>query len=89
MDTSEQRRRPADTQELVAMWSEAKEQHFVQELASLLPRLLGASDDLAGKQVEEAARHLVHALHLAARPEGGMHAAMDYLTRIVEGGKDD
>jgi len=84
MDTSEQRRRPADTRELLAMWSAAKEQHFVQELVPLLPLLLGSSGELDGKQTEEAARHLVRALHLAARPEGGMHAAMDYLTKMVE-----
>jgi hypothetical protein len=85
MDTSEQRRRPADTQELLAMWSAAKEQHFVQELVPLLPPLLGSSDKLDRKQTEEAARHLVRALHLAARPEGGIHAALDYLTKMVEG----
>ena len=84
MDTSEQSRRPADTQELLAMWSAAKEQHFVQELVPLLPPLLGSSDKLDREQTEEAARHLVRALHLAARPEGGIHAALDYLTKMVE-----
>lgn len=84
MDASERRRGPADTQELLAMWSAAKEQHFVQELVQLLPPLLG-SGKLDENRIEEAARHLIRALHLAARPEGGIHAAMDYLTRMVSG----
>jgi hypothetical protein len=84
MDTSERRLRPENTQELLAMWSAAKEQHFVQELVQLLPSLVGRTG-LSETQVEDAARHLVRALHLAARPEGGIHAAMDYLTKMAEG----
>ena len=83
MDTSERRPPLADTQELVAMWSATKEEHFVQELVQLLPALLG-SPRLDATRTEQIARHLVRALHLAARPEGGVHAAMDYLTRTVE-----
>jgi hypothetical protein len=84
METSEERRQPADTQEFMAMWSTAKEQHFVQELVPLLPLLLGSPGKLDRNQTEEAARHLVRAMHLTAMPEGGLHAAMDYLTRMVE-----
>ena len=83
MDTSERRPPLADTQELVAMWSATKEQHFVQELVQLLPALLG-SGRLDQNQIEEVARHLIRALHLAARPEGGVPAAMDYLRKTVE-----
>ena len=82
MGTSERRRPPADTQELVAMWSATKEQHFVQELVQLLPALLG-TEKLGKDQLEEVARQLIRALHLAARPEGGVHAAMDYLRKTV------
>jgi len=84
METSEQHR-PADTQQFLALWSAAKEQHFVQELVPLLPLLLGSSNEVDGKRMEETARHLVRALHIAARPDGGMHAALDYLTKTVEG----
>ena len=84
METSEQPRQPADTQEFVAMWSTTKEQHFVKELVPLLPLLLG-SGKLDGKQTEEAARHLVRAMHLTAMPDGGLHAAIDYLTKVVQG----
>ena len=82
MDTSERRPPLADTQEFVAMWNETKEQHFLQELVQLLPALLG-SEKLPNDRIEEIARHLVRALHLAARPEGGVHAAMDYLKQTV------
>ena len=78
MGTSERNRPLADTQEFVAMWSATKEQHFTQELVQLLPALLG-TEKLDTGHVEEVARHLVRALDLAARPEGGVHAAMDYL----------
>jgi hypothetical protein len=83
MDTSERRPPLADTQEFVAMWSATKEEHFVHEMVQLLPALLG-SPKLAATGTEQVARHLVRALHLAARPEGGVHAAMDYLMKTVE-----
>jgi hypothetical protein len=85
MDTSDRRPPLADTQELVAMWSATKEQHFLEELVQLLPALLG-SKKLHNDQIEEVARHLVRALHLAARPEGGVHAAMDYLRETAVSG---
>ena len=84
MGTSEQHHKLANTEEFVAVWSATKEQHFIGELVQLLPALLGAVK-LEGTQTEDVARHLVRALHLAARPEGGVHAAMDYLRRTVEG----
>jgi hypothetical protein len=84
MGTSEQRRHPADTQEFLAMWSAAKEEHFVQVLAPLLPLLLCSPDKLDGEETKEAARHLVRALHLASTPEGGLPAAMDYLAKVGE-----
>jgi hypothetical protein len=83
MGTSERRHPLANTEEFVAMWSATKEQHFVQELVPLLPALLG-SGKLDETRIEEVARRLIRALHLAARPEGGVHAAMDYLRKTVE-----
>ena len=77
METSKQRRQPADTQEFLAMWDTAKEQHFVQELVPLLPLLLGSPIELGRKQTEEFARHLVRAMHLTAMPKGGLHTGID------------
>jgi hypothetical protein len=82
---TEQRPRPADTQEFLALWNAAKEEHFVEELAPLLPLLLGSPRRPDGEHTREAARHLVRALHLASTSEGGLSAAMDYLTTVVEG----
>lgn len=84
MGTSKQRRRPADTQEFLVMWSDTKEQHCARHLASLLPMLLGSPEAVDEKRIEETARHLVRALHLAATPEGGVAAAMDYLGSVCE-----
>jgi hypothetical protein len=83
MGTSKQRR-PADTQEFLVMWSDTKEQHCARHLASLLPMLLGSPEAADEKRIEETARHLVRALHLAATPEGGVAAAMDYLDSVCE-----
>ncbi len=83
MGVSERRHHPADTQEFLAMWTAAKEEHFVQELAPLLPLLLGTGE-LDEKKTAEATRDLVRALHLAATPDGGLHAALDYLAKVAE-----
>ena len=83
MGISEERRHPANTQEFVAMWSAAKEEHFVQELAPMLPVLLGSPENLEPARVREAARHLVTAMHLASAPEGGLHAAVEYLAHVT------
>ena len=82
MERSE-RRHPADTQEFLAMWTAAKEEHFAKQLAPMLPALLGSPDDLDATRAQEAARHLVRALHLAATPEAGLNGALDYLGTVV------
>jgi hypothetical protein len=86
MGISEESRRPVDTQEFLAMWSAAKEEHFAQELAPMLPLLLGNSSNLDAARVQEAAHHLVRAMHLASTPEAGLHAALDYLTQVTAAG---
>jgi hypothetical protein len=48
----------------------------------VLALLLGSPGTLDEKRTEETARHLVRALHLAATPEGGLAAAMDYLRTV-------
>jgi hypothetical protein len=83
MGISEERRPLADTQEFLAMWSAAKEEHFVQELAPILRVLLGNPENLEPARVQEAARQLVRAMHLASAPEGSLHAALDYLAQVT------
>jgi hypothetical protein len=80
----EQHLRPADTQEFVALWNAAKEDHFVQEIASLLPRLLGTADSLDPGQATDAARHIVRALYFASAADGGVAAGVEYLAKVVE-----
>jgi hypothetical protein len=75
MDISQQRH-PANTQEFMAVWNAAKEEHLVQQLVPLLP--------LLGETAEAAAHHLVHALYVASTAEGGVTAAMDYLAKVAE-----
>jgi hypothetical protein len=83
MGISGEGRRAVDTQEFLAMWSAAKEEHFAQELASMLPLLLGSSANLDAARLQEAAHHLVRAMHLASAPEAGLPAALDYLNQVT------
>jgi hypothetical protein len=83
MGISEERRHPANTQEFLVMWSATKEQHFAQQLAPMLPLLLGNPENLDTARVHEAAQHLVRAMHLASMPEGGPHAALEYLASVT------
>jgi hypothetical protein len=87
MGTSEEHRQPINTQEFLAMWSAAKEEHFAQELAPMLLLLLGNPENLDQARAGEAARHLVRAMHLASTPEGGLPAALDYLTQVATAGQ--
>jgi hypothetical protein len=83
MESSEERRHPINTQEFLAMWTAAKEDHFAQELAPMLPLLLGNPENLDPARVQHAARCLVRAMHLASVPEGGLHVALDYLAEVT------
>lgn len=87
MGILEERPPLADTQEFLAVWSAAKEEHFVQELAPMLPVLLGNPENLEPARVREAARELVRAMHLASAPEGSLHTALDYLTQVTTPGQ--
>jgi hypothetical protein len=84
MGNSEDRPRLANTQEFLALWNSAKEEHFVQELRPLLPRLLGSPANLDPGYTTDAARHIVRALHLASTAEGGVAAGIDYLAKVRE-----
>jgi hypothetical protein len=81
---TEQRPPVADTKEFLALWNAAKEDHFVQELVPLLPRLLGSPGKLDPGYTADAARHIVRALHLASTEGGGVAAGVDYLAKVVE-----
>jgi len=79
---TEQPQRTLDTQEFLALWNSAKEDHFVQRLAPLLPGLLGNPAQMNPEHATDAARHIVRALHLASTAESGVGAAIDYLEKV-------
>jgi hypothetical protein len=64
-----------DTKEFVAGWKNIVEEHFLRDLSDALRRLTAA--DPGGS--EALARHVTHALQVAAGSAGGVEAAVHYL----------
>jgi hypothetical protein len=76
-------RPPRNTKELVAGWQHIVEEHVMRDLAGALHRLAanpGGTDSLA--------RHVAHALQLAANPSGGVQAAVQYLCELADRSAD-
>jgi hypothetical protein len=70
---------PLDTKEFVAGWKNIVEEHVGSDLASALRKL--AAGDPGG--TEALARHVTHALQVAASPTGGVQAAVHYLCEVA------
>lgn len=75
-------KRPRDTREFLAQWNAATEEHLTTKLTGILqqlgrqdPRLLG----LSAEQCAALAPRLLHALQVAAAPDGTIHDALDLL----------
>jgi hypothetical protein len=70
-----------NTQEFIAKWHSALEQHLIAELAEILPGLAGAprGSDLGAEQYAALAHHLAYALQVANSDSGGVQAALTYL----------
>ena len=75
-------KRPRDTREFLAQWNAATEEHLTTKLTGILqqlgrhePRLQGLSAD----QCAALAPRLLHALQVAAAPDGTVHDALDLL----------
>jgi hypothetical protein len=66
---------PRDTKEFVAGWQSIVEEHVVSDLAGALHKL-GANEP---EGTAALARHVAHALQLAASPTGSLQAAVRYL----------
>ncbi len=73
-------RPPRNTKELVAGWQSIVEEHVVRDLAGALHRLAGT--EAVG--TDSLARHVAHALQLAANPSGGVQAAVQYLCEVAD-----
>jgi hypothetical protein len=78
----EQLRNPENTREFMAMWNTVTADHLTHKLASVLPLLAGrianapAFDEPFATAISPI---LIRAFQVAASPEGGVHAAVQFL----------
>ena len=81
---------PLNTREFVSKWHNIVEEHVVPELAAILPRLVetDASANVRAEQCDRLARHLAHALQVAASSPGGVRAAVEYLQQVATPGPE-
>lgn len=70
---------PVDTKEFVAGWKNIVEEHVVSDLGRALRKL--AAGDPGG--TDALARHVTHALEVAASPTGSVQAAVQYLCEVA------
>jgi hypothetical protein len=70
---------PRNTREFVVLWNETVEEHLTRQLTQLLPGLLGDDRPTDSARDAAVARHLVHALRLAAL-SGDAAAGLRYLS---------
>ncbi len=73
-------RPPISTKEFVAGWQNIVEEHVAGDLAGALRKL--AAGDPGGS--EALARHVTHALQVAASPAGSVQAAVHYLCEVAD-----
>jgi hypothetical protein len=72
---------PKDTREFMAMWNSATADHLTHRLTGVLQDLSRrvAGPPLTESQASGIAPVLVRAFQVAASPEGGVHAAIQFL----------
>lgn len=70
---------PLNTKEFVAGWQNIVEEHLAGDLAGALQKL--AANPPGG--AETLARHVTHALQIAASPTGSVQAAVHYLCEVA------
>jgi hypothetical protein len=71
---------PRDTKEFVAGWQNIVEEHLMRDLAGALHKLAASESD----GTAELARHVAHALQMAASSAGGVQAAVHYLCEVAD-----
>jgi hypothetical protein len=79
---------PQNTREFMAMWNSVTAEHLTHKLATALPQLTRHVPDTPAMHEAHAAAIspiLIRAFQVAASPEGGVHAAVQFL---VEYGGD-
>ena len=77
---------PADTREFMAMWNAVTAEHLTHKLAGVLQELAHRAPgapamDAAG--AETLAPLLVRAFQIASSPDGGPHAAVQFLAEYA------
>jgi hypothetical protein len=73
-------RPPLNTKEFAAGWQNIVEEHLASDLAGALQKL--AANRPGG--AEALARHVSHALQVAASPTGSVQAAVHYLCEVAD-----
>ena len=77
---------PENTREFMAMWNTVTSEHLAHKLTGVLqelPRRLPAAPRLDETQAGAISPLLVRALQVAASPEGGVHAAVQFLAEYA------
>jgi hypothetical protein len=75
-------RSPENTREFVAMWNSATADHLAHKLSAILRQLARRQRNVPALDEAQAAALsplLIRALQVAASPEGGVHAAVQFL----------
>ena len=78
--------RPEDTKEFVAMWNAVTEEALTHKLTGLLPQLgrgLSSPLELGDSQAEALSPALLRAFQIAASPQGGVGAAVQFLSELA------
>jgi hypothetical protein len=73
---------PQNTREFMAMWNSVTADHLTHKLATVLPQLARRVPDAPAMDEAHAAAIspiLIRAFQVAASPEGGVHAAVQFL----------
>ncbi|HEX3232942.1 MAG TPA: hypothetical protein VHR41_02010 [Gemmatimonadales bacterium] len=79
-------RRPENTQEFVAMWNAVTEEALMHKLTGVLPPLargLSSPLQLGELQAEALSPVLLRAFQIAASPQGGVGAAVQFLGELA------
>jgi hypothetical protein len=71
---------PLNTQEFVAGWQSIVEEHLAGDLVGALRKLTATRPG----GTEALARHVTHALQVAASPTGSVQAAVHYLCEVAD-----
>jgi len=75
---------PLNTKEFIAGWQNIVEEHLASDLIGALQKL--AASRPGG--TEALARHVTHALQIAASPTGSVQAAVHYLCEVGQQAED-